>query len=317
MSLRYQFASLGMTLLMLGLVACTQERAAEPMSALPTEETEAISQPTAAPVTLSIFAAASLADAFREIGEGFAAEHPGVTPEFNFAGSQDLATQINEGAPADVFASANKRQVDAVIQAGRIVSGTQRTFARNHLVVVYPRANEAGVRALADLANPGVMVVLAAKAVPVGAYAQEFLRKASAQPEFTSAYSPTVMANVVSFEDDVTGVLAKVAADEADAGVVYTSDLSGALAEKLGSIPIPDEINVIASYPIAPLADSPHADLARAFVDYVRSPKGQEVLVKHGFLPSTGDASGAVPWPEPVSATGWVAQAIALTTGEN
>lgn len=281
----------------LGTAACTPA----PQPSEPAEATSASVEATAEPVALEIYAAASLTAAFEEIGAAFAAEHPGVEPRFTFGGSQQLATQIKEGAPADVFASANKRQMEVVIAAGAVVSGTERTFARNRLVVIYPAQYETGVRSLADLAKPDTALVLAAQTVPVGAYAQEFLAKASAEAEYTAAFSPTVMANVVSFESDVNGVVGKVALGEADAGIVYSSDLSGAFADKLGSIPIPDDLNVIASYPIAALAASPHQALAKDFVDYVRSPKGQEVLVAHGFISTTGDASGAAPGSHPLA----------------
>jgi molybdate transport system substrate-binding protein len=245
---------------------------------------------TTGPVTLNVFAAASLTDAFKEIGAAFAAEHAGVTPQFNFAGSQQLVAQIHDGAAADVFASANKKQMDAAVTASDVVSGTQRTFARNRLVVVYPKDNPAGLQGLADLGKPGTKVVLAAKAVPVGGYALEFLQKASEHSDFTPAYSATVMANVVSFEDDVLGVLGKVAQGEADAGVVYSSDITGANGAKVGTLDIPVDLNVLAAYPIAPVAHAQHAELARDFVDYVLSPAGQAVLVKHGFLPAGSSA---------------------------
>jgi molybdate transport system substrate-binding protein len=278
---------LGTGLLALLSGACAPEGGAAATAPAPAEAGATTAPaPVAAPVTLNVFAAASLTDAFRELGAAFADEHPGVKPEFNFAGSQQLATQIVDGAPADVFASANQKQMAVAVQAGEVVSGTEQTFAGNRLVVVVPAANRAGLQGLADLAKPGVKVVLAAKAVPVGAYALEFLKQASAQADFTPAFSPTVMANVVSFEDDVTGVLGKVAQDEADAGIVYTSDLSGAVAEKLDTLPIPDELNVLAAYPIAALAHAPNPDLARAFVEFVRSPAGQAVLIRHGFLPA-------------------------------
>ena len=280
--------------LLLGLAACANNASAPAAStSAPVESTSAPASPppaaTAESITLNVFAAASLTDAFKEIGEGFAAAHSGVTPQFNFAGSQQLATQINEGAQADVFASANTKQMDVVVQSGEVVSGTQHTFTRNKLVVVFPKDNPAGVKGLADLAKSGLKVVLAAKAVPAGNYALEVLKKASASPDFTPAYSATVMANVKSFEEDVEGVLGKVALGEADAGIVYVSDLTNPAAANVGHIDIPDHLNVVASYPIAPLAHAAHLDLANAFVDYVQSPEGQSVLVKHGFMPTAGN----------------------------
>ncbi|MBK7782629.1 MAG: molybdate ABC transporter substrate-binding protein [Ardenticatenia bacterium] len=225
-------------------------------------------------VELQVFAAASLTVAFQEIGDTFAVDHPEAVLAFNFAGSQQLASQIKEGAQADVFASANQRQMDGVVAAGDVISGTQRAFARNRLVVVMPPDNPAELRGLADLGRPDVKVVLAAKAVPAGSYALAFLGKASAHPGFTPAYSATVMANVVSFEDDVVGVLGKVAQGEADAGIVYLSDVSGPADPKVLPIDIPEALNVIATYPIAPLANAQHPDLAQAFVDRVLSAPG-------------------------------------------
>lgn len=251
------------------------------------------------PVGLQVFAAASLTAAFTQIGDAFASDHPEAMLEFNFAGSQQLASQIKEGAPADVFASANQRQMDGVVAAGDVISGTQRTFARNRLVVVVPPDNPAQLRGPADLGKADLKLVLAAKAVPAGSYALAFLGKASAHPDFTPAYSATVMANVVSFEDDVVGVLGKVAQGEADAGIVYLSDVAGPTAPKVGRIDIPEALNVIAAYPIAPLANAQHPDLAQAFVERVLSAQGQAILVKHGFMRAVGAA--AVPSSGPVS----------------
>ncbi|HRA19680.1 MAG TPA: molybdate ABC transporter substrate-binding protein [Anaerolineae bacterium] len=276
--------------------------------ALAVASTACADQPTPAAdgaaetVGLQVFAAASLTAAFQEIGDTFAVDHPEADLAFNFAGSQQLASQIKEGAQADVFASANQRQMDGVVAAGDVISGTQRAFARNRLVVVIPPDNPAELRGLADLGRPDLKMVLAAKAVPAGSYALAFLGKASAHPDFTPAYSATVMANVVSFEDDVVGVLGKVAQGEADAGIVYLSDVSGPADPKVLRIDIPEALNVIATYPIAPLANAQHPDLAQAFVDHVLSPQGQAVLVKHGFMGAVGAA--ASPVPDPVAAFG-------------
>src|SRR5262249_77463 len=161
----------------------------------------------------------SLTDAFKAIGQQFGAANGGTTPTFNFAGSDQLATQITQGAPADVFASANTRQMDVVITAGDVVSGTQRTFVRNRLVVVYPKGNPGKLTGLKDLANPGLKIVLANKSVPVGGYALDFLAKASKLPAYTAEFSPTVLKNVVSYEENVKAVLSKITLGEADAGI--------------------------------------------------------------------------------------------------
>ena len=236
-----------------------------------------------APATLTVFAAASLTDAFEEIGQKFAAGHGNPTVVFNFAGSNQLATQIGEGAPADVFASANRAQMQAAIDSGRIVSGTEQTFARNGLVVVTPADNPGGPATLQELARPGVKLVLAAKEVPVGQYTLDFLDKAAQDGSLGAGYKAAVLANVVSYEESVRSVLAKVALGEADAGIVYRSD-AAAGAEKVNRIEIPDALNTIATYPIAVVSDSPHGDLARQFVAYVLSAEGQQVLAKYGLL---------------------------------
>lgn len=248
--------------------------------------------PPAAPASTSeliVFAAASLDGAFRAIGTLFEAAHPGPSVTFSFAGSQTLATQIGEGARADVFASANEKQMDVLIDGGEVGRNAHRTFARNRLVVITPDDNPANVTTPHDLAQPGLKLVLAQRSVPVGDYALQFLAKASALPDYTAAFSPTVKANVVSYEDDVNGVLMKVALGEADAGIVYASDILRGVAGKVARVEIPAELNVIASYPIAPLVRSGQPELAGQFVDFVRSPEGQAVLEAHGFLPAAVD----------------------------
>lgn len=248
-------------------------------------------QPTSPPVpaapaaatTLTVLAAASLSDAFGELGAQFEAANPGVTITYSFAGSQQLAAQILEGAPADVFASANQRQIDAVVAGGRITTGVAQTFARNRLTIVTPPDNPAHIQTLTDLAGPGVKLILADRAVPVGQYSLDLFAKASSLPAYTAAYSPTVLANVVSYEDNVRSVLAKIILGEADAGIVYTSDVA-LEAAKVRQIAIPDELNTIAIYPIAPIADSQQPELARRFIDYVRSAEGQQILVRYGFI---------------------------------
>lgn len=240
------------------------------------------------PANLTVFAAASLTDAFNEIGQNFSADHPGVIFTFNFAGSQQLAQQLGQGAPADIFASANKKQMEvAIMEAGRVISGTERTFARNRLVVIYPADNPAGLAQLPDLAKPGLKLVLAAKEVPVGQYSLDFLNKTITDTAFSPTFADEVLKNVVSYEENVKSVLAKIALGEADAGIVYTSDITSADSDKVGRLDIPDNLNVIASYPIAVTNDSPHSTQAQAFVAYVLSPAGQNVLAKYGFIPVT------------------------------
>ena len=256
---------------------------AEPAPTEPSATEAAPAEAESEEATLTVFAAASLTDAFTEIGQAFDAANPGVTTAFNFAGSNQLATQIGEGAPADVFASANAAQMDVAVESGRIDLDTGQIFVTNRLVVVYPADNPAGIATLQDLAAPDTLVVLAAEEVPVGRYSLEFLDLAAADPAFGASFKDDVLGNVVSYEENVRSVLNKVALGEADAGIVYTSDLVG--VDGVASLEIPDPLNILAQYPIASLNDSAHTDVAAAFVDYVLSPEGQAVLAEYGFGP--------------------------------
>ncbi len=233
--------------------------------------------------TLTVLAAASLTDAFSEIGWEFEAANPDVSVAFNFAGSNQLATQIVEGAPADVFASANSEQMDVVMEAGRIDPAGPMGFATNRLVVVFPADNPAGLTRLQDLAKPDILIVMAAEQVPVGRYSLEFLDRASADPAFGPTFRDDVLQNVVSFEENVRGVLNKVALGEADAGIVYASDLFESTG--IDHLDIPDSLNSIAEYPIAALNDSANDDIAAAFVTYVLGSEGQTILSEYGFAP--------------------------------
>jgi molybdate transport system substrate-binding protein len=172
-----------------------------------------------------------------------------------------------------------------IIEAGGVVSGTQQAFVRNRLVVIVPKDNPAGLSTLQDLAQPGLKLVFAAAEVPVGQYSLDFLDKASVDAAFGAGYRDAVVKNVVSYEDNVKAVLTKVALGEADAGIVYASDIAGPAGEQLGRLDIPDALNVIASYPIAPLAEAAQPELARAFIELVLSDEGQAVLASHHFIP--------------------------------
>lgn len=239
------------------------------------------------PVTLNVFAAASLTNAFNDIGKQFQKLHPNVTVTFNYAGSQALATQINQGAPADVFASANQTQMNVVVQGGEVDASSSKVFVHNLLVVIYPKNNPGNITKLQDLANPGLKIVLADKSVPAGQYALDYLSKASADPSFGSSYQANVTKNVVSYETDVETVVTKVAQGEADAGIVYTTD---ALANKsqLGEIDIPANLQTEATYPIAPIKGSRNAATAQQFVAYVLSSDGQAILKQYGFIGANG-----------------------------
>ncbi len=229
--------------------------------------------------TLHVFAAASLTDAFTELGEEFEAANPGVSVAFNFAGSQALRTQIEEGAPADVFASANQIEMDLLVTGAHVAQGAPQIFLNNKLVVLLPESNPAVLQRLEDLASPGLKLVFAAEEVPVGEYTRQALEQMNGQ--FGRDFKDKVLANVVSNEDNVRQVVAKIQLGEADAGIVYTSD--AAAAPELPTMEIPAELNVIAEYPIAALTRSASPDLANAFIAYVLSEHGQAMLQKWGF----------------------------------
>jgi molybdate transport system substrate-binding protein len=206
----------------LALAAC-----AAPTDSFEVPTTAALSGTPAAPTEgvdreLTVFAAASLTDAFGRIAEAFEAAHPGVTVAFNFAGSQALRTQIEEGAAADVFASANFAELETLIASGHITAEDGQFFAGNRLVVIVPQDNPAEIESLADLARPGVKLVLTAEEVPVGRYARQALDNLNAQ--LGADFAVSVLANVVSNEDNVKQVVAKVSLGEADAGIVYSTD---------------------------------------------------------------------------------------------
>jgi molybdate transport system substrate-binding protein len=235
----------------------------------------------AAPTTLTVFAAASLTDSFKEIGKSFESANPGLKVIFSFAGSQSLRTQIQQGAKADVFASADSNNMDP-LKTDNLLTDAPQVFARNVLVVILPKDNTAGIKELKDLAEPGVKLIFADTGVPVGSYTLQILAKLSAASAYGADFKTRVLARVVSKETDVKAIVSKVSLGEGDAGVVYTTDAQVAVG-KLSTLTIPEEYNVIAMYPIAVLKTSPNPGAARKFVDYVLSGNGQAVLKKYGF----------------------------------
>ncbi len=261
--------------------ACTAQPAATAAAPAATKA------PTSVPVeprTLTVLAAASLTESFTEIGKAFEAQNEGVTVAFSFAGSQALSEQLAQGAAADVFASASKKYMTAAVDAKRVNADDAKNFVFNRLVVIFPKDNPGGIAELNDLAKSDLKIVLGDKTVPVGQYALDFLDKASADANYGAAFKDSVLANVVSYEDNVKSVVTKVSLGEADAGICYVTDITADAAEKVSKLDIPDELNTIATYPIAPISDSKNAELAKAFVDYVLSADGQAVLTKYGFI---------------------------------
>lgn len=225
--------------------------------------------------TLVVSAASSLTEVFETVAESFEAEH-GVRVDLNLAGSSTLAAQIVQGAPVDVFASADHQQMQ-VVRAEGLLAGEALVFARNRLVVV--ATADGPVRELADLAEPGVLLVLAGPNVPAGAYARIAIEGLADPP--TPDFAAEVFANVVSEEPNVRQVAAKVALGEADAAVVYASD--AALLDGVRTIPLPLPPDGRPEYPVAVLARATDPDLAHAFVTYLRSQAGRAILERWGF----------------------------------
>lgn len=239
----------------------------------------------AAKTRLDVFAAASLTDAFDAVGKAFERAHPGVNVRFQYGGSQSLAAQIEQGAMADVFAAADDRWMGYAKERG-LLDGDAVTFAHNALVVIAPRTNPGRIGKLPDLAQPGLKIVVGAEAVPVGAYTRAVLRRMSLESAFGADYGRSVLKNVVSQEENVKSVVGKVQLGEADAGFVYRSDVTRTAGRLLKVFEIPARLNVVANYPMAVVAHSPHADLARTFVDFVMSQDGQAMLAKERFTPA-------------------------------
>jgi molybdate transport system substrate-binding protein len=263
---------------------CDPATAAAPSSATPAATpapVEAVPFP-ADSGEVTIFAASSLTDAFNAIGTHLEAANPGLDLVFNFAGSQALVTQLAEGAKADVFASANNSQMKAASEGG-VIAGEPQTFAHNRLAIVVPKDNPAGIASVADLGKDDVKLVLAAEDVPVGQYARQAICVAGADAAtYGDGFVNNVSANIVSNETNVKNVLAKVQLGEADAGIVYVTDVTSDVSADVTLIDIPDSVNVIASYPVAAVAEG-NADAANAFITYLLSAEGQATLASFGF----------------------------------
>ena len=239
-----------------------------------------------------MFAASSLTDAFRDAAAEFEAKNLGVRIVLNFDGSQRLRTQLEHGARADLFASADWQQMDILVGAG-LVNGEPVNFTANRLaVVVFPGFRQDPT--LADLTDPGSKVLIAQKTVPAGFYSRTMLANLQGDPAFPRDYADQVLANVISEEANVRNVAQKVALGEADAGIVYQTDaVAPGISQDVLVLPIPEPLNVIAGYPIANVRDSTQQDLARGFIEYLMSEEGQQVLQDHGF----GKNQSTATWP--------------------
>lgn len=231
--------------------------------------------------TITVFAASSLTEVFSELGKRFEQLHPSVHVASNFGGSQMLLQELLQGADADIFAPANPGTMDKAVAAGLIDSPMVRTLCTNSLIVVVPAQNRARIDSLADLAREKVTIILAQKAVPVGGYALEVLTKCDR--EFGNNYKERVLRNVVSYEENVKVVVGKVRLGEADAGIVYCSDVATDSLRTLKVLEIPPRLNVAASYPIGALAAKRSNPLVRQFLDFCSGGDAKKIFTRFGF----------------------------------
>ncbi|MBI4503752.1 MAG: molybdate ABC transporter substrate-binding protein [Gemmatimonadetes bacterium] len=234
------------------------------------------------PQTLTVFAAASLSRAFSQLGDTVQTRLPGLKLDFNFGGSQVLAFQIKQGAAADLFAAADEPSMRVVEDAG-LVNGTPQIFAHNHLTVIVPVNNPGHITRLEDLSRKGVKLVLAGETVPAGRYARQVIANLARNPGFPVGYEAKTLGNVVSNEETVRGVVTKVQLGEADAGIVYVSDMTPEVGAQVRQIEIPAAGNVLAQYPVAILRHARNASAAHEFVGLLLSPAGQRILESNGF----------------------------------
>jgi molybdate transport system substrate-binding protein len=238
--------------------------------------------PGVAAAQLTVFAAASLQGVLDEAKTAYEAAHPGTTLTVSTGSSAALETQIELGAPADVFLSADTANAQKLVADG-FASGSPVVFARNELTVIVPKDDPAGVASPADLAKPGLRIIAAGDAVPITRYANQLVANLAALPGYPADFAAAYEANVASREDDVKAVLAKVELGEGDAGIVYVTD--AAASSKVRTIPVPAAANVPATYAGAVVKDSAQPDAARAFLDWLAGSGGQAILARFGFLP--------------------------------
>ena len=241
---------------------------------------------TTAPVTeLTVYAAASLKDAFTECGRLFEANHTSTKVVFNFDGSQALRTQLQQGASADIFASANTKQMNLSKGDGRIENDTVTIFVHNRIAILVPAANPAKIAEFRDLADPDVKLVIGTPDVPVGDYARQLLNRSVNDSAYGPDFRAKVLANVVSEETNVNSLATKIVLGEADAGIAYASDVPAAQLDKVTVIELPAGYQVVADYPIAVVKETKDRATAQAFIDFVLSDVGQDTLARFGFTP--------------------------------
>jgi len=264
-----RFALTAIALAAIAVAGCSSSTSSSPASGSSSSPAAAAgSSPAAQTGTITVFAASSLKDTFTQLGKQFEAAHPGDTVKFSFGASSTLATQINSGAPADVFASASPKNMDQVVTPGN--ASNPQNFAKNVMEVAVPPSNPAKVTSVNDLAKSSVKTALCQPQVPCGVVAAEVFKNAK------------ITVKPVTLQPDVKSVLTQVELSNADAGVVYVTDVKAAGSKVMG-VTIPADVNATTTYPIAALTHSQYPSIAQAFVAYVLSPTGEQVLTAVGF----------------------------------
>lgn len=234
---------------------------------------------------LVIFSAASLTGAMTDLAEIYQEQNPDTELLLNFSSSSRLASQLREGVPADVFASANDDQMQLAITHKRIDPGDVRLFVANMLTIIVPKGNPAGIASLDDLGKSGVTLLLAVEGVPAREYADQIIHT------LPDSLQSKIYSNLVSEESTVRQVATKIALGEADAGIAYSSDITPDIADRVEQVQIPVSVNILATYPIAAISDSQQKDLANDFIEFVLSETGQAILVKWGFISIENNAA--------------------------
>jgi molybdate transport system substrate-binding protein len=255
--------------------------AAPPSQAVASPSAEASTAPSVEPVELTVFGAASLKGALADAEAAYEAANPGSTVTVSTDSSSALETQIEQGAPADVFLSADTTNPKKLVDGG-FASGTPVNFAGNKLTIIVPKDNPAGIQSPMDLAKAGLKVIAAGDEVPITKYATQLVKNLAGLAGYPADFEAKYADNVASKEDNVKAVVGKIELGEGDAGIVYVTD--AAASDKVETVDVPDDANVPATYAGVVVKASPHVDAAQAFLDWFAGPDGQAILAKYGFL---------------------------------
>jgi molybdate transport system substrate-binding protein len=284
--------SLAIAVAMIGAMLAACGSSSSTPTPAPAATAAAVSPTVSLSGTITVLAAASLTDAFNEEAAAFQKAHPGVTVKLNFGGSPTLVTQLDQGAPADVLATADDKNMKNATDKNLVVAPAS-TFVRNRLVIAIPKSNPGGIATPADLAKPGLKLVLAQKGVPAGDYARQIFANMAADPSYGAGFDTKVLKNLVSEEANVKAVVSKVQLGEADAAIVYRTDITAAVANDITAIDIPDPFNIVASYPIGVATKATQPAIAAAFVAFILSPDGQKILTDNGFIGASAPIASA------------------------